>query len=68
MKTSKTKLLLWLSAFLVYLAVLLGYSTNWFKSDLTVEDHFVWWLIGVFFFISVLRMAIQYYTGKERKI
>lgn len=67
MKTSKTQFLLWLGLFLIYVIIVAGFSSHWFQSHVDTETYFVWWLIGVFFFISVLRTGINYIRTKANK-
>ncbi len=44
-----------------------GFSSHWFQKQVDTETYFVWWLIGVFFFISVLRMGINYIQTKANE-
>lgn len=67
MKTSKSQFLLWLGLFLIYVIIVSGFSSHWFQRQVDTETYFVWWLIGVFFFISVLRMGINYIQTKANK-
>jgi len=66
-KTSKTQFLLWLGLFLIYVIIVTGFSSHWFQKQVDTETYFVWWLIGVFFFISVLRMGINYIQTKANE-
>ncbi len=59
MITTKSKFLLWLVAFLVYIFILTVISSSWFQRHIDTETYFVWWLIGVFFFNSVMQMGIR---------
>lgn len=67
MKTSKTQLLIMLSIFAAYLIIIIGFSTNWFKSSFNMEPYFVLWLTAAFAFISLFRMTIKYFVEKEKE-
>lgn len=65
MKITSFQLKIMLSAFIIYLIIIIGYSTKWFRESIDMESNFVWWLIGAFWFTTVVSMIWTYLKNQK---